>query len=472
MSPGESGMSPGEATTPSGSPVSDPSEESGSTVPGRSNSKHPRQSDKSAPRDGERRVGRGGSCHVEIEVASRHLTVGESAAVDGSLTCPIPAEAAEQTIAIYQHTVGTPGFLAAGAATAQASGAFLFTTEALEANSVFYARASHSHSHRVSVKVAPLVTISGPPAGAQLAIARHRGAANASASTSGGDTVTFSGTISPDQAGAPVVLQREGVNIQESWSRLALGVVGADGKYSITHRFTVPGTANVRVVARVKGMPVGISETLSYEVSRRQNPQLTIQASPELLTSGESVTLSGIAAGPGGQSLTLLASTDGHAFAPVATATSESDGSYAFSPQSPPHDTRYKVSSSDISSTTLFEGVKPALKASAPPESAPGGEPLVFTGEVSPGVAGQVVDLERQNPGGFGFHVVEVGALEADGSFSIEHIVSGSSIQAFRVKVPGTAELEGVASELFTVQVTHADTTLGPEAPAPPLGES
>jgi len=429
----------------------------------------------SARREG--RAGALGRCALQISVPAGDLTAGEAATVTGSLTCPPSAAAAEQTVTIYQRDAGTPGFGVVGTATTEASGAYQFTTEALETNSVFYARSDGARSGHVAVKLAPLVTISGPPEDSLLTVAGRRGGAGASSSSDAlSNTVTFAGTVGPDALGARVVLQRESDTVAETWRRIALAEVGANGEYSITHTFFAPGTTNVRVVVRARGLLAGVSEPLSFQIARRQNPRLTIQASPGPLSYGQSVTLSGTAAGAAHETLTLLARTRQSAFEPVSTVTTDASGGYTFPAQSPLQSTLYRVRAARTSSVTLSEGVKPLLTAQVSSTSVQAGEPLTFSGTIVPAHAGQAVYLQRQNPDGIGFHVVAVGALGAGGTYSIEHTVSGAGTQVFRVKAADDGEDEAVASEPFKIEVTRAaDESLEPQAPgagSPPAGES
>jgi len=415
-------------------------------------------------------AGRKGSCQIAVEAAPTRVTAGQTATLSGSLSCASSAETGEQTITIFEHTAGTPGFNEVGTATPEAGGAFHYTTEVLQTNSVFYARTEGGpRSRPMPVRVAPLVTISGPQVGTQLSIGGQRGAASARSN----NTVTFTGTVDPDEAGATVVLQREGVNIEENWQRIATGEVGAEGRYTITHTFGVAGTANVRVVVHPHGLLPGASETLSLQVMRHQNPLLTIQASAAPLTDGQALTLSGTAAGSGPQALTLLARTRGGAFVPVATTSTESDGSFAFASLSPAADTWYEVTGTHARSTILFEGVRPKLSATVSSASVNSGDPVVaFTGTVDPIRAGAVVNLERQEADGLGFQMVQAATVGPGGSFSIEHVVSGSGTQTFRIVLAGGAGMQAASSGLLAVQVTRAPgAPLEGEAPAAPLGE-
>jgi hypothetical protein len=351
----------------------------------------PSESTRQSARE-ERRAGHHGRCHVVIDLTPSRLTAGESATVVGSVTCPLAAEASEQTVTVYRRASGTQGFVVAGTTTTEASGAFGLTTEAVDANSVFYASAQNARSKRATVRVTPLVTISGPPADTQLAAASR-----SDASARARDTLTFTGTVSPTDAGARLVLERESAIGSENWHRIGLGLLGADGAYSISHTFARAGSATIRVVVRGNGLLAVASEPLTYEIAPRQNQRLTIDA------------------------------------------------------------------------------VKPLLTAQVSATSVQAGQRLTFSGTLTPTHAGQPVYLQRQNVSGIGFRVVDIGTLTADGSYSLEHAVSGAGTQVFRIKVPGGVQGQTVASELFKIQVTPAAADpLEPEAPAgsTPAGKS
>jgi hypothetical protein len=411
-----------------------------------------------------RQRGAAGGCQVSLSVASARLTAGEPATLIGSLSCPLPAEAAEQAITIDQHLAGTPGFSVVGTATSEADGAFQFTTAALEANSVFYASAQGTRSSRQAVKVAPAVTIGGPPPTAALPHAARGASASFEESV-----VTFAGDIGPVPAGTRVSLQRESATASEDWRRIGFGEVQADGSYSIPHAFSASGPATVRVVVHARGQLAAASEPLTYEVAQRQNPRLTIAASARPLAYGHTLTISGVAAGAANEPLTLLGRARGGKFVAIATVSSDSEGKYEFPVQSPSASTSYRVRGAHVSSTTIFEGVAPLLTAQVSASSLDAGQTLTFSGSIAPGHTGQSVYLERQNPSGVGFHIVATTTLDEASQFSIAHKVFAAGKQVFRVKVPRDEETQAVASELFTVQVQPAPaSSLEPEAPEAP----
>jgi hypothetical protein len=219
---------------------------------------------------GARVAKRSRSCQLQLEAASGEVGAGEVATLTGTLTCEDLEQALEQTVSIYQHERSTPGSSAIGTVTLEASGAFHFTTEALESDSSFYAIAEDgARSARVSVRVSSHVTVSGSPEGGPLSGVGGHTAAN----TRTGRTVTFTGTVAPAEVGARVELQRQGPGGEGDWYAIARGQVGAEGKYSITHTFGIPGTVNVRVLVRVHHHLPAISQTLSYSIASAPHAQ-------------------------------------------------------------------------------------------------------------------------------------------------------------------------------------------------------
>src|SRR6185437_4153764 len=110
-------------------------------------------------------------------------------------------------------------------------------------NTQFYSVVSGVHSGRRGVKVSPRVTLAGPTDGSQLftgggplfrSHARRLGLTN---------KVVFSGSVSPQDVGAVVALQRENSTGNEEWRRIDWSRVGQGGTFSITHVFSVPGDA-------------------------------------------------------------------------------------------------------------------------------------------------------------------------------------------------------------------------------------
>lgn len=411
-----------------------------------------------------REASAGGRCHITIQAEPHLIAAGETTSVFGALKCSDSISVAGQQVTLYGRSARSGSFSVAGTTTTEAGGSYELTPPEFETNTVFYVRSGNARSVQRTVRVAVQVTpVSQPADGAQLftaagpttGVARHPKA----------HQVTFTGRVSPVDAGSLVRLQRENATASEEWRLIGSGMVNSRGEYSIEHVFYVPGDANIRIVVQPPSQvnAPGATSPVSYEISETQNPQLTIGASADPISYGGSVTISGVLAGGANQPVKLLAHTRGGKFAPVATATTDSSGNYTFT-QSPSGSIFYevmrgtKVKSGTTRSAVLFEGVKYALGPVTPSASTvQAGQPFTVSGTVAPGRAGHVIYLERQNPSKLGYHVVEVATVTGAGTYSITHTFYGVTTGAvLRVKIPGDPENQGVASPAFTLAVTAA----------------
>ena len=407
-------------------------------------------------------------CRIHLETPKAPIATGESATVFGKLTCPKPAEAAGRQIALYEQSAPKPGFTPVGTpVTTEASGAFQVTPPVFTTNSVFYAVAEGVQSAHRTIRVSAQITAGPPtpPEGAQLF-------------TSAGNKrrhprVTFAGEVSPLDAGAVVVLQRENATANEEWRAIGRGTVDALGKYSIVHNFVIPGDANIRVVVHPRKInaPSATSPT-SYEISQAQNPALTIESTVDPLLYGQSATIKGVVAGAAANTpVTLLARGKGADFAPLATGQTGTGGSYEFT-QTPLTSTFYRVSTATTKSAVLFAGVKYALTVAPAPSTVQAGQPATFSGTVLPALAGHVVYLERQGSLKLGWYVLDMGTVGAPGkpgeaaAFSIAHAFYSPGIHHLRIKIPGDPGNQGASSAPFDMTVTPAPASaLHPEAP-------
>jgi hypothetical protein len=396
-----------------------------------------------------------GNCNVNINAVPHLLEAGETVSVFGHLSCFSRANAAGRTVTLMKRTIGTPGFTAVATASTDGRGFYELTTPGVLYNSVFYVRSHGAASGRRTVRVFAHVGVTGPTDGSQLLT----GAAN---------KVTFSGSVSPADVGALVVLQRQNAVTGNAWHRIQLGSVGPGGSYSIIHTFVVPGDANIRVLVRSEGRNVpSPSDVLNYEISQAQNQQLTINPSADPITYEQSVTISGVVAGAAVNTPVTLFAHTAHqvGFAPVTEVKTDGVGGYTFPAQSPVNSTFYQVRAGGKDSAVLYEGVKDLLFAVAPQSTIPAGQPLKFTGTVGPDHSGHVIYLEQQNHAGSGFHIVQVETVGPGSAYSIVHTVYDTGSVVFRVKIPGGPENEGSASGPFTVNVTAVPAELlSPEA--------
>jgi hypothetical protein len=404
-------------------------------------------------------------CSATIESSSSSITAGDTVTIFGKLSCPSGVSVGERQLTISEGQQGTAAaaLTSLGSATTEADGSYKLSSLAFDTNTTFHVRIGN-HGARVVVKVAPLVTLSGPSPAAFLSAVGSGHALGARPAK-----VTFNGTVKPADGGGRVALQVAYAESGEQWRTVSFGTVDPDGSYTVAHRFRTTGQASVRVLAHMRGRNVlAASEPLTYEVVQPQNPKLTIHSSLAPLAYGQATTIGGIAAEAPNQTVTLLAHTHGINFAPVATTTTDSGGNYSFAAQAPSESTYYRVSVAKTLSTTLYEGVKRTLTLDPPPAATQAGQPVAFTGSVTPADEGQTVYAERQNASGIGFHIVASATIGASG-FSIAHTFTNAGSYTMRIRVPGDPALQTATSAPFSFAVAPAAAAaLTPEVPASP----
>jgi hypothetical protein len=398
-----------------------------------------------------------GRCRININVMPREIKAGEPTEISGRLVCNGHANSGGRSVTLYAHAAGSAGYVAVQSTTTEANGSYKLTTAPASANTTYYVRSHGAQSGRRRLRVAAAVTLSGPAEGSQIL-------------TGAPNQVTFTGTVNPAaDVGARVILQRQNAITGNEWHRIGIGAVVAGGTYSITHTFRVPGDANIRVLVRSDGLNIpSPSNEIEYEISQAQNPSLTINALPDPISYGQSVTISGTLAGvTTSQSVTLLARTvHQHGFAPIAEMSTEANGSYSFPAQSPVNSTLYRVKGAGQKSAVLYEGVKDVLTAEASPSTLMAGEAVTFKGTVAPAHEGHVIYLERLDASGTGFHVVQVSRVLPGSTYSIVHQVYVPGTKVFRIEIPGGPDNGRAVSQSFTIQVTPAPAaTIKPEAP-------
>ena len=391
------------------------------------------------------------SCHLDLEASSQRIIAGESVTLQGQLTCPANVSAAGQQITVRERRAltGGPSLASLAAVATEADGSFKVTSPPLETNTIFQVT-DGSRRARIAIKVAPQVTLAAPAVATQVS-----STAGARSQTARRGRVTFTGTVNPAVPGALVALQLSYAAGAEDWHLVAFGRVAADGTYSVSHRFRTTGAVSVRTVVHVgKSNVPGISEPLTYEAVPSQVAQLTIQTSADPLPYGQSLTISGVAAGAANQQVTLLSRTAGGSFAPVESASTDASGNYTFT-QAPLRDTYYRVSDAGTTSATVFEGVQMVLSTEGAPTALRTGETMTLAGTLTPAHEGQSVYLERRRDSGAGFQVLDIGSVTASSAYTLTYGFTHPGSDVMRIRVAGSGGVEGTASPLFTVTVTQ-----------------
>jgi hypothetical protein len=163
--------------------------------------------------------------------------------------------------------------------------------------------------------------------------------------------------------------------------------------------------------------------------------------------------------------VTLWGHTAGAPYAPIASTTTGTDGSYSLSVM-PMHNVVYQSRTSFAplrASAPLFEGVSDTVGITASSMTSAVGQAVTFTGSVSPAKAGHVIDLERLGADGH-YHVVAVGFVNASSAYMFTWTFGTSGTKTFRVHVPGGPENVGGHSSPVSIVVSLPPVTSLPPA--------
>jgi plastocyanin len=291
-----------------------------------------------------------------------------------------------------------------------------------------------------------------------------------SASTSSavtGQPATFTGHVDPSHAGERVVLQQE--TTSGDWHTLKGARLDGASNYSIVHRWRFAGDHTVRVLFRTDVQNVrGAANPVTVAVQQKQVPGFTISSADQLISYGQSATISGVLSNaPANTPVTLWArSADQNKFTPVADTTTGSDGSYTFAPQVPGSNTAYLVRTTLAPrrhSAVLFEGVQDVLTLSPSSTTSQVGGHVTFTGTVLPDKAGHVVYLQRLGADG-DWHNEEIGLVTNASTFQFGWTFGKAGTYQFRARITGGDGNIGGASAPVTIQVapTTNPSTLPP----------
>jgi hypothetical protein len=288
-----------------------------------------------------------------------------------------------------------------------------------------------------------------------------------------GQPVVFTGSVVPDHAGQRVVLQQE--TASGDWRSLRDGRLDGGSNYSITYRWRFAGDHIVRVLfpGDIRNIE-GSANPVTVAVQQKQIPGFSINSSDQLITYGQSVTISGVldtsstAATPEqGTPVTLWARNAYQSqFTPVADTTTGTDGSYTFAPQTPTYNTVYQVRTTlapHRHSAVLFEGVQDVLTLTPSSTTSQVGGQVTFTGTVLPDKAGHVIYLQRLGADG-DWHNEEVRFITNASTFQFGWTFGKAGTYQFRARITGDGANVGGSSPPVTIQV--APTTAPSLPPA------
>jgi hypothetical protein len=390
---------------------------------------------------------------LTINAIPNPIDAGEGVFIYGHLNV---APVAHQPIILYHHLAGSGrGYTRIGVTTTDSHGFYEFTRaeDVVMTNRSWFVREAgvhQIHSRTMFERVAALVSLT---------------ASTSSAVT--GQPVLFTGHVDPDHAGERVVLQQE--TAAGDWRALESGRLDSASNYSITHRWRFEGDHTVRVVFASDARNIrGEANPVTVAVQQKQVPGFTINTSDQLISDGQSVTISGVLDNAAtGTPVTLWAHTGSRRpFTPVADTTTGSGGSYTFALQAPTANTVYQVRTTLAPrrhSAVLFEGVQDVLTLTPSSTTSQVGGHIMFAGTVLPDKAGEVVYLQRLGADG-DWHNEEVRIASHASTFQFGWTFGKAGTYQFRARITGDGINVGGASAPVTIQVapTTNPSTLPP----------
>lgn len=394
---------------------------------------------------------------LTINAIPNPIDAGEGVFIYGQLNA---GPVAGQTIILYHHLAGSGrGYTKVGQTTTDSHGFYEFTRaeDVVETNRSWFTREAGAHpihSRTVFERVAALVSLT--------------------ASTSTADTgqpVTFTGSVTPNHGGERVLLQQQN-DAGTAWRTLKSGRLDGGSNYSITYRWRFAGDHVVRVLFPRDARNIsGTANPVTEVIQQKQIPGFSINTSDQLISYGQSVTISGVldepssttTPEPSGTPVTLWArNAFQNQFIPVAdTTTTGTDGSYSFAPQMPTNNTVYQVRTTLAPrrhSAVLFEGVQDVVSMTPSSTTSEVGGKVTFTGTILPDQAGQVIYLQRLGADG-DWHNEEIRFVTHADTFQFAWTFGKPGTYEFRARITGDRGNVGGASTPVTIQVSPATST-------------
>jgi hypothetical protein len=355
-----------------------------------------------------------------------------------------------QTISLYHHLAGIPGFSLVGHTTTNSFGFYDFTRAegvVLTNCSWFVRGPDKTHSRTVRESVHALVSLTSD-----------------TTVTATGVPVHFTGAVTPAIHRFQRVVLREQVGLNGNTFRtIGTTHTNAAGEFSIAHRWALAGQRTVEAVFPGDARNArGESDTVTVSVEQNQRAGFTIHTSAPIIPDGQSVTISGVLDMPGttaaepSTSVTLYGHPFGvHGFQAIATTATAADGSYSFT-QSPIHNEVYRVRTTlapHRASALLYQGVQDVVTLSASSSTATVGGPVTFSGNVTPDKAGHLIYLQRKDVAG-NWDIVGISLVKTDSTYSFTRVFGHAGAKQFRTRIYGGPDNVGGASAPVTVTVT------------------
>jgi phage protein U len=177
---------------------------------------------------------------LTIQASADPISAGEAVTISGKLTA-----GANRSLTLMAHTARQPDFVAVAQTTSNSAGEYSFPAQS-PTNSIFY---RVDAGQLVCPPNAACPAIAFRPVSSAVLYEGVKDVLTAQASPTtvqAGQSVTFSGTVSPDQTGHVIYLERQNAH-GPGFHVVQLSFVGAGSAYSIVHRFYDAGSKLLRV---------------------------------------------------------------------------------------------------------------------------------------------------------------------------------------------------------------------------------
>jgi hypothetical protein len=382
---------------------------------------------------------------LTIHNSPQSIVAGDPVLIYGRL---LGRESANQRVVLWHRINPRAGFTIIGRTETDGSGRYEFTRQngIVETNRSWYVTGpALSHSQTVHEQVSAEATLT--PSAAQTTT-RH--------------PITFTGQVSPGHAGQLIKLQAQKGD-SNNWTTIKTGRLDATSSYSIPFAWRVAGPREVRAVfPRDPRNARGISSVGTVIVEQTEVPDFTIQSGDSIVPNQTPVTISGTLQEPSGGaaqagvSVALYTSPPRqHSWSETQTTTTGPDGSYTFTVQGST-DALYQARTTFAPgrhSAVVFQGVQDVVSITPSASAAVVGQPVTFSGNVSPGKPGDAVYLERLGKDG-NWHIVESSTLDQASNYSISWTFGTPGDKQVRVQVLGDPQNVTGVSDSVPITVT------------------
>jgi len=384
---------------------------------------------------------------LTISATPNPILAGQGVLIYGQLNT---TDNAGQAIKLYHRVSPQTSFSLVQTTTTNSFGFYDFTRAegvVTSNRSWFVTGPDGTHSRTITEGVAALVSLSS-----------SRGTAVT------GQTIVFTGNVSPAHPYEPVKLEEQNGLFGNVWTTLATTYTDARSNFGLSHSWALPGDYTLRAVFPSDARNLeGDSDSITVAVQQREHALFTINSSDPIITAGQSVTISGAlyssASTPEpSTAVGLYGGKPGNAMELLATTVTGSDGSYSFT-QSPVHNEVYLVATTSKPrrmTANLYEGVQDVVTISASSTTSEQGGSVTLSGTVTPDHAGHLIYLQLEGIHGF-WHNVATGVVASGSTYSFTYTFGGDGTVQLRARIYGGPENIGAASSTVTITVSGVE---------------